>query len=145
MNKNKRILTAFFLAAIILIISFPQFSGQLPENIVNKKINDVTNSGTLEIIDISFEGMKIIATIKSIDADYRTIWVYFYKSRIINGNPTVPILIGNNFASIRPGQTIFVPKIWLGFGHYIIYVKIFNHTDSSQEVLWFLFNGKEVN
>jgi hypothetical protein len=89
--------------------------------------------------------LKIIATIKSIDANYRTIWIYFYKSRIINGNPTEPVLIGSNFASIKPGQTINVPKLWLGIGHYIISVKIINHAEYSQEVLWFVFTGLEIN
>ena len=141
----KKILKVFFLVTIILVISFPQLSGQIQrKNSDNEIIND-SNSGILYITDISFEGLKIIATIKSIDANYRTIWIDFYKSRIVNENPTEPVLIGSNFASIKQGQTIYVPKLWLGFGHYIISVKIINHAELSQEVLWFVFTGIEIN
>jgi len=82
MNKKKRVLIASFFLVIILIISFPHLGGQVQHQIFNKYKEDNPGYGSIEIINISFEGPKIIATIKSIDVGQRTIQVNFYKSRI---------------------------------------------------------------
>ena len=145
MNKKKRILVASFFAVMMLIVSFPQLGGHVQQKVFNGETEGNTGGGSIEIIDISFEGLKIIATIKSIDANPRTIGVNFYKSHIIGGNPTDPMLIGSKLDGITPGETIYVSKIWIGFGHYIIQVELVGYGEASQEVWWFLFFGWEVN
>ena len=145
MNKKKRILVASFFAVMMLIVSFPQLGGHVQQQVFNGETEIDTDSGNIEITDISFRGLKIIATIYNIDANPRTIQVNFYKSRIIGGNPTDPMLIGSKLGSIKPGETIYVPKIWLGFGHYIIQVELMGFDEASQEVWWLLFFGWEVN
>lgn len=145
MNKKKRILVASFFVVMMLIVSFPQLGGHVQQQVFNGETEGDTGDGSIEIIDISFEGLKIIATIKSIDVGQRTIQVNFYKSRIIGGNPTDPMLIGSKLGSIKPGETIYVSKIWLGFGHCIIQVELMGFDEASQEVWWFLFFGWEVN
>ena len=139
MNKKKRILVASFFAVMMLIVSFPQLGGHVQQQVFNGETEIDTDSGNIEITDISFRGLKIIATIYNIDANPRTIQVNFYKSRIIGGNPTDPMLIGSKLGSIKPGETIYVPKIWLGFGHYIIQVELMGFDEASQEVWWLLF------
>jgi hypothetical protein len=144
MNKEKRILAGSFFVVIMLIVLFPQIGGHEQQQIFNVSTEDNKGDRGIEIIDISFEGMKIIATIKSIDIGQRTIQVNFYKSRIIGGNPTDPMLIGRKLGSIKPGETIFVSKIWLGFGHCIIQVELMGFDEASQEVWWFLFFGEKI-
>jgi hypothetical protein len=145
MNKEKRILVVSFFVVIMLIVLFPQIGGHIQQQVSSGVTEDNKGDGGIEIIDISFEGMKIIATIKSLDVGQRTIQVNFYKSRIIGGNPTDPMLIGSKLGSIKPGETIYVSKIWLGFGHCIIQVELMGFDEASQELWWFLFFGGKVN
>jgi len=145
MNKEKRILVVSFFVVIMLIVLFPQIGGHIQQQVSSGVTEDNKGDGGIEIIDISFEGMKIIATIKSIDVGQRTIQVNFYKSRIIGGNPTDPMLIGSKLGSIKPGETIYLSKIWLGFGHCIIHVELMGFDEAFQEVWWFLFFGGKVN
>jgi len=130
---------------MILIVSFPQLGGHIQQQVFNGDTEDNKCDGGIKIIDISFEGLKITATIKSIDVGQRTIQVNFYKSSIIGGNPTDPMPIGSKLGSIKPGETIYVSKIWLGFGHCIIQVELMGFDEAFQEVWWFLFFGWEVN
>ena len=111
MNKKKRILVAGFFVVMMLIVSFPQLGGHVQQQVFNGETEGDTGDGGIEIIDISFEGLKIIATIKSIDVGQRTIQVNFYKSSIIGGNLTDPMLFGSKLGSIKPGETIYVSKI----------------------------------
>jgi hypothetical protein len=145
MNKEKRILVVSFFVVIMLTVLFPQIGGHVQQQVSSGVTEDNKGDGGIEIIDISFEGMKIIATIKSIDVGQRTIQVNFYKSRIIGGNPTDPMLIGSKLGSIKPGETIYLSKIWLGFGHCIIHVELMGFDEAFQEVWWFLFFGGKVN
>jgi hypothetical protein len=145
MIKEKRILVGSFFVVMMLIVSFPQIGGHVQQQVSSGSSENNKGNGGIEIIDISFEGMKIIATIKSIDIGQRTIQVNFYKSRIIGGNPTDPMPIGSKLGSIKPGETIYVSKIWLGFGHCIIQVELMGFDEAFQEVWWFLFFGGKVN
>jgi len=134
---NKKILIGSIIAGGILVLV-----STAPA--VDVKIEDDTSSGSVEILDISFEGLKIIATIKSIDASARSLPVDFYKSRIVGGNPSNPRYIRTILWCISPGEIVDVPCLWMGFGHHIIQVKVQEMDEASQEVRWFLFFGWEV-
>jgi len=134
MIKEKRILVGSFFVVMMLIVSFPQIGGHVQQQVSNGDTEDNKDDRGIETIDISFEGMKIIATIKSIDVGQRTIQVNFYKSRIIGGSPTDPMFIGSKLGSIKQGETIYVSKMWLGFGHCIIQVELMGFDEASQEV-----------
>ncbi len=135
---NKKILMGSIIAVAILVLV-------TTTSAVNVKTEGDAGSGSVEILDISFERLKIIATIKSINASARTLPVDFYKSRIVGGNPSNPKYIRTILWTISPGEIIDVPCLWLGFGHYIIQVKVQDMGEASQEVRWFLFFGWEVN
>ena len=136
MNKKILICSIIVISIMVLVSTTPA---------VDVKIEDDTGSGSVEILDISFEGLKIIATIKSIDASARSLPVDFYKSRIVGGNPSNPRYIRTALWCISSGEIVDVPCLWVGFGHYIIQVKVKDMGEASQEVRWFLFFGWEVN
>lgn len=145
MNKMKKILATCSFVVMIILVSFPQLGGTVQQQDIDGVIESNTDEYSIEIIDISFEGPKIIVAIKSIGYNLRTFPVDFYKSRIVGGNPTEPKYLGTYLATIRSGETIYIPKIWLGFGHYIIHVKIDWFDKAFQEVWWFLFFGWKIN
>ncbi len=134
---NKKIFLGSIIAAVILVLVSSSSA-------IDVKTDGDTGSGSVEIIDISFEGLKIIATIKSIDVGARSLPVDFYKSRIVGGNPSNPRYIRTILWCISPGEIVDVPCLWIGFGHYIIQVKVQEMDEASQEVRWFLFFGWEV-
>jgi len=136
MNNKIFIYNIIAIALLILMSTTPA---------IDVKTKEDTGNGSVEILDISFEGLKIIASIKSIDASARSLPVDFYKSRIVGGNPSNPKYIRTILWCISPGETVDVPCLWVGFGHYIIQVKVQDMGEASQEVRWFLFFGWEVN
>ncbi len=134
--KNKLLL--YNLLAVLMLILISTTSA------VDVKSNINTNNGSVEILDISFEDLKIITTIKSINASARSLPVDFYKSRIVGGIPNNPKYIRTILWSISPGEIVEVPCLWIGFGNYIINVKVQEMDDASQEVWWFLLFGLKV-
>ncbi len=135
---RKKLLLGSIIAFVILILVSTTSAFDF-------KTDGDTRSGSVEILNISFEGLKIISKIKSIDASSRSLPVDFYKSRIIGGNPSNTRHIRTILWCISPGEIVDVPCFWIGLGHYIIQVKVEDMGEASQEVLWFLFFGLEVN
>jgi len=121
---QKRILVCSVIAIVMLVLVSTTSA-------VNEKTHGNTETGSVEILDISFEGLKIIAKIKSINVSARSLPVDFYKTRIVGGNPC--------------NEIVEVPCLWIGFGHYIIQVKVQLMGEATQEVWWFLLFGLEVN
>lgn len=134
--ENKLLIHSLLIILILVLVS--------TTTAVDVKPDKNTGWESVEILDISFEDLNIIATIKSINASARSLPVDFYKSRIIGGNPSNPKYIRTILWSISPGEIIEVPCLWIGFGHYIITVKVQDIDEASQEVWWFLFFGLKV-
>ena len=67
MNKKKRILVASFFAVMMLIISFPQLGGHVQQQVFNGETEADTGGGSIEIIDISFEGLLFKANPLHVD------------------------------------------------------------------------------
>jgi len=135
---QKRILVCSVIAIVMLVLVSTTSA-------VNEKTHGNTETGSVEILDISFEGLKIIAKIKSINVSARSLPVDFYKTRIVGGNPCNPKHILTILWCISPGEIVEVPCLWIGFGHYIIQVKVQLMGEATQEVWWFLLFGLEVN
>jgi hypothetical protein len=135
--EYKLLIHSLFIILILVLVS------TMPA--VDVKPDRNTGWGSVEILDISFEDLNIIATIKSINASARSLPVDFYKSRIIVGKPSNPRYVRTILWCISPGEIVEVPCLWIGFGHYIITVKVQDMDEASQEVWWFLFFGLKVD
>lgn len=77
----------------------------------------------IEVLDIRYEDGKIIATIHS-EVSYRTVSVYFYKSRIIGENTGSAIPIGSKFIGTEVGETEDISIPFYGIGNFLITVVI---------------------
>lgn len=153
--KNTNIICIITLLMATMIALCPLGSGLLyaefHPNIIpitqeNDTVQTTTTQPDIELVDISFEGMRIIATIRNTgDESMKTVMVKFSKSNLITDTPTNPIHIRDMMTEISAGETKDVTMKWIGFGHYIIQVEVVGFDVADQEVWWFLFFGWEVN
>jgi len=122
----------------ILLIAIPASSAK----IINQEKNNKLNDKDLEILDIKYENLEITASIYA-RVSFRTVHVYFFKSKIINGEITKPVL--HNVVHIRTerGEMHNVSVPFLSKGYYQITVIIPNYDKLSKEI--FIPKSKSIS
>lgn len=138
MKKSKIIITGTIFVAILMAIcpmSFAMNFEKQASDIQKTTVN--TMDLDIEILDISYNGWEITVTIKNHGTSgIRTMFVRFFVSYFIQGDPTMPILIREDPEGIDAEETIDTTVNWWGRGHFILYVDVVGHDQESKEI-WY--------